>query len=111
MNRAGVNTQQAGDFADEAARGVDELPGQRLRCVGIMRLHTPVGGVEHLAEGCAFVGVASLVEKAQDVLGVERAAWWGWPNIYTYTKSLGEQLVAAEEVESDLVLDATQAVN
>lgn len=30
-------------------------------------------------------------------LGVERSAWWGWPNIYTYTKSLGEQLVAAED--------------
>jgi long-chain acyl-CoA synthetase len=30
-------------------------------------------------------------------LGVERAAYWGWPNIYTYTKSLGEQLVAAEQ--------------
>ncbi len=29
-------------------------------------------------------------------LGVERAEWWGWPNIYTYTKALGEQLVAAE---------------
>jgi long-chain acyl-CoA synthetase len=29
-------------------------------------------------------------------LGVERSEWWGWPNIYTYTKSLGEQLVAAE---------------
>jgi long-chain acyl-CoA synthetase len=29
-------------------------------------------------------------------LGVERSKWWGWPNIYTYTKSLGEQLVAAE---------------
>ena len=29
-------------------------------------------------------------------LGVERAEFWGWPNIYTYTKSLGEQLVAAE---------------
>jgi long-chain acyl-CoA synthetase len=29
-------------------------------------------------------------------LGIERAQWWGWPNIYTYTKSLGEQLVAAE---------------
>lgn len=29
-------------------------------------------------------------------LGVERAKFWGWPNIYTYTKSLGEQLVAAE---------------
>ncbi len=29
-------------------------------------------------------------------LGIARAAYWGWPNIYTYTKSLGEQLVAAE---------------
>ena len=29
-------------------------------------------------------------------LGIERAIFWGWPNIYTYTKSLGEQLVAAE---------------
>jgi long-chain acyl-CoA synthetase len=29
-------------------------------------------------------------------LGIERAKFWGWPNIYTYAKSLGEQLVAAE---------------
>ncbi|MDQ6651148.1 MAG: AMP-binding protein [Acidobacteriota bacterium] len=29
-------------------------------------------------------------------LGVERSAFWGWPNIYTYTKALGEQLVAQE---------------
>jgi long-chain acyl-CoA synthetase len=28
--------------------------------------------------------------------GVERAAKWGWPNIYTYTKSMGDQLVARE---------------
>jgi long-chain acyl-CoA synthetase len=27
-------------------------------------------------------------------LGKERAAHWGWPNIYTYTKSLGEQAIA-----------------
>jgi long-chain acyl-CoA synthetase len=33
-------------------------------------------------------------------LGIERSSFWGWPNIYTYTKSLGEQLVAAE---TDLV--------
>src|SRR2546430_11535656 len=25
-----------------------------------------------------------------------RSKFWGWPNIYTYTKVLGEQLVAAE---------------
>ncbi|HEV2765387.1 MAG TPA: AMP-binding protein, partial [Pyrinomonadaceae bacterium] len=30
-------------------------------------------------------------------LGIERATFWGWPNIYTYTKSLGEQMVAAEQ--------------
>src|SRR5947208_1574783 len=29
-------------------------------------------------------------------LGIERAAFWGWPNIYTYAKAPGEQLVAAE---------------
>src|SRR5207245_2447692 len=29
-------------------------------------------------------------------MGIERAAFWGWPNIYTYTKALGDQLVAAE---------------
>ncbi|MCP3098169.1 AMP-binding protein [Myxococcus sp. K15C18031901] len=26
--------------------------------------------------------------------GMERAAHWGWPNTYTYTKSLGEQVIA-----------------
>lgn len=30
-------------------------------------------------------------------LGIEKAQGWGWSNIYTYTKSLGEQLVAAED--------------
>ncbi len=30
-------------------------------------------------------------------LGIEKAQGWGWPNIYTYTKSLGDQLVAREE--------------
>ena len=30
-------------------------------------------------------------------LGIEKAQGWGWPNIYTYTKSLGDQLVAQAE--------------
>ncbi len=29
-------------------------------------------------------------------LGLQRAQWWGWPNIYTYTKSMAEQMIAAE---------------
>lgn len=28
-------------------------------------------------------------------VGMERARHWGWPNTYTYTKSIGEQLLAA----------------
>jgi long-chain acyl-CoA synthetase len=28
--------------------------------------------------------------------GIQRANEWGWPNIYTYTKSIGDQLVARE---------------
>ncbi len=30
-------------------------------------------------------------------LGKQRAEGWGWVNTYTYTKSLGEQVIAAEE--------------
>ena len=29
-------------------------------------------------------------------LGMERAQHWGWPNIYTYTKSLGDQVLASQ---------------
>jgi long-chain acyl-CoA synthetase len=30
--------------------------------------------------------------------GMERARHWGWPNTYTYTKSLGEQAIAGSEI-------------
>ena len=35
------------------------------------------------------------VRRRLTELGAERAKRWGWPNVYVYTKSLGEQLVAA----------------
>ncbi|MFO0728354.1 MAG: AMP-binding protein [Myxococcota bacterium] len=31
--------------------------------------------------------------------GISRANHWGWPNIYTYTKALGEQVIASKESE------------
>jgi len=37
----------------------------------------------------------SLVRRLVD-LGWQRAAQWGWMNTYTYTKSLGEQLLVAQ---------------
>ena len=36
-------------------------------------------------------------------LGMDRARHWGWPNTYTYTKSLGEQVIAASDVRWALV--------
>jgi long-chain acyl-CoA synthetase len=50
------------------------------------------------AEGLSRGGRRSkaLSQKLSD-LGVQRALQWGWTNTYTYTKSLGEQLLAAQE--------------
>jgi long-chain acyl-CoA synthetase len=36
-------------------------------------------------------------------LGMERARHWGWPNTYTYTKSLGEQAIAASGADHAIV--------
>ncbi len=36
-------------------------------------------------------------------LGMDRARHWGWPNTYTYTKSLGEQAIARSGVKYALV--------
>ena len=40
--------------------------------------------------------------------GRERAAFWGWPNIYTYTKSLGERVLmdAADDLDITIVRPA-----
>jgi long-chain acyl-CoA synthetase len=39
------------------------------------------------------------VAEQLTALGMERAQHWGWPNTYTYTKSLGDQLCARAEAE------------
>lgn len=38
--------------------------------------------------------------------GIERAKYWGWTNIYTYTKSIGEQVLAASGVPYTIVRPA-----
>jgi 1-acyl-sn-glycerol-3-phosphate acyltransferase len=35
--------------------------------------------------------------------GRRRAEFWGWPNAYTYSKAIGEQLIAASEVRGAIV--------
>ena len=44
----------------------------------------------------------ALGRGALKQVGRERAQSWGWPNTYSYTKSLGEQLVLAARDELDV---------
>jgi len=41
---------------------------------------------------------ARLIEAGKD-----RAVHWGWPNIYTYTKSIGEQVIAGSGIPCTIV--------
>ncbi len=47
-----------------------------------------------------------FVEKQLIDAGKERALFWGWSNIYTYTKSIGEQVLAASGVPFTIVRPA-----
>jgi len=46
------------------------------------------------------------VESVLIEAGQERAKFWGWTNIYTYTKSIGEQILAASGVPFTIVRPA-----
>lgn len=47
-----------------------------------------------------------FVEKQLGDAGVERAQFWGWPNTYTYTKALGEQILASSGLRFTIVRPA-----
>lgn len=47
-----------------------------------------------------------FIEDTLIKAGQERALFWGWTNIYTYTKSIGEQVLAASGVPFTIVRPA-----
>ncbi|APR83693.1 Long-chain-fatty-acid CoA ligase [Minicystis rosea] len=47
-----------------------------------------------------------FIERQLVDAGLERAIFWGWTNIYTYTKSIGEQVLAASGVPFTIVRPA-----
>ena len=54
------------------------------------------------SDGQAPAGVAGTIESRElrqrlIAFGKQRADYWGWVNTYTYAKSLGEQIIAAQE--------------
>jgi len=46
------------------------------------------------------------LRRQLSTLGMERARHWGWPNTYTYTKSIGEQIVARSGLPFTIVRPA-----
>ncbi|MBN2197422.1 MAG: AMP-binding protein [Polyangiaceae bacterium] len=47
-----------------------------------------------------------FVEEQLSATGMERAQFWGFPNTYTYTKSIGEQIIAASGLRFAIVRPA-----
>lgn len=47
-----------------------------------------------------------FVENQLGDAGMERAAFWGWPNTYTYTKAIGEQILAGSGLRFAIVRPA-----
>ena len=55
-------------------------------------LHRPTTG-EPLAQAIAKER-SKWIDDELGEMGMKRAKHWGWPNTYTYTKSIGEQMTA-----------------
>ncbi|MSP24418.1 MAG: AMP-dependent synthetase [Myxococcales bacterium] len=47
-----------------------------------------------------------FIDESLTAAGRERALYWGWPNVYTYTKSIGEQVLAASGLTYTIVRPA-----
>lgn len=88
--RAEAASQRAqADFADRGVRRFREVngvdPNEEQRSTAARRVERD-----------------QLRENAVDA-GRRRAAFWGWPNVYTYSKAIGERLISASPVRSTIV--------
>jgi long-chain acyl-CoA synthetase len=92
---------QAKRRADDAFRQseFDERARSRLLARG-----EPTVGLAYERE-LAIVRRAFVRERITQA-GLERATHWGWPNIYTYTKAIGEQVIAGSGLPFTLVRPA-----
>ena len=99
LGRAGDRRQRAHRRSRCAAQADDAQVLARLREQARARLHEE--GRDPDDEEALKLAVArerkDWIRPELTELGMERAADWGWPNIYTYTKSIGDQLVAARD--------------
>ncbi len=102
----------------EIAECLDLIKQARHRCEDAFRqsafLDEARAGLEGRGEPCRGKVLEDevarvkrrFVEKQLVEAGKERALFWGWSNIYTYTKSIGEQALAASGVPFTIVRPA-----
>ena len=95
--------QEVEDCANISARAREEAKDamQNAKFRELARLRLAEEGRDPDDEDAISLAIARerklWVRERTTELGSERADYWGWTNIYTYTKSLGEQIVAKEE--------------
>lgn len=93
------------DLVKQAQRRVEDAPRQsHLLDQAKSRLkarHEPLRG-SALEKELEKVK-RDFVRKRLIAAGKERANFWGWPNIYTYTKSIGEQVLMRSGLDVTIV--------
>jgi long-chain acyl-CoA synthetase len=93
--------EQAKERANDAFRQSHFLNEARAN---LLARHEPATG-ETLEQEVERVK-RKYVESRLAEMGNERARFWGWPNTYTYTKSIGEQIAAASGLQVTIVRPA-----
>lgn len=104
--------QEDEDIAAEIAlvkAQLDTRPAQAKLAEQAVAKHRAANGVDPTTSQ-----LANAVKRAQrdqlnaDLVaaGKRRAAAWGWPNVYTYTKAIAEQLLSASGVRHAIVRPA-----
>jgi long-chain acyl-CoA synthetase len=91
-------------IAEVRARADDRVEGSKFRDRALERLRAEGRPADEKALRLAIGREKRLwISERLVEVGMERARHWGWPNTYTYTKSLGEQAIAASDVAWSIV--------
>lgn len=93
--------EQAKERANDAFRQSHFLNEARAN---LLARHEPATG-EALEQEVERVK-RKYIESRLAEMGNERARFWGWPNTYTYTKSIGEQIAVASGLQVTIVRPA-----
>ena len=97
LGRAGDRRQRAGRGAiRQLADDAQVLAGLRQQARDRLREENRDPDDEQALKLAVARSRKEWIRSEATKQGVERAAKWGWPNIYTYTKSMGDQLVVRE---------------